>query len=134
MVTRQRAAAVGGVGSVVGAGQAGFAQVGYATASFSVGDNLFANPLDGANGPGDNTLDSITAGNGNTVPDGTTIQPWDQTSGQYMPVSTFNAGTQHWSINYTLLIGQGAKLHTMSAFDNLFWGACSLHNMMVLGT
>jgi hypothetical protein len=108
----------------LGAGQAAFGQVvAVITPSFSVGDNLFNNLLDGSYGPGGNTLDDITVGNGNTVPDGTTIQPWNQSLGQYMPASTFSAASQTWSVDYTLLPGEGAKLNTTSAFSNTFIGA-----------
>jgi hypothetical protein len=111
----------------LGAGQAAFADEiwGYMPVSFSVGDNLFCNTLDFTAGTGsDNTLDNITVGNdwGNVIPEGTTVELWDPASGQYSAPSTFSNSTGHWSVNYTLLCGQGAKLHAPSAFDNEFVG------------
>ena len=88
-----------------GAGRVAVGQIfGYMPEAYSVGDNLFCNPLDGSGSSGGgNTLDDITVGNGfgNVVPDGTTVQPWDQTLGRYMPASTFSAASQTWSIRLT---------------------------------
>jgi hypothetical protein len=110
----------------LGAGEASFAQAiwGQTNVSFSAGDNLFENPLDNSLNGGSNALDAITVdnGEGNVVPDGTIIQPWDSATGQYLPPSVFDASSESWSIAYTLAPGQGAKLDAPSAFSNTFIG------------
>ena len=102
------------LGAWLGAGQSALAQIyGYMPENFSVGDNLFCNPLDATgDSGGSNTLDFITVGNGwsNVIPNGTTVQLWDPNTRQYTAPSVFSASSQSWSIDYPMAIGQGAKL------------------------
>jgi hypothetical protein len=111
---------------LIGPDRAAFAQIwGYMPESFAVGDNLFCNPLDASyDAGGSNTLNYLTVGNGfgNVIPEGTTVQLWDSATRQYTAPSTFHTGTGQWDINYTLALGQGAKLHAASAFSNTFDG------------
>ena len=87
--------------------------VGYVNRGFLPGDNLFGNPLLSTN----QFLSSIMP----VAPAGTTISLWDSSARQFTLGSTYNAGG--WSLDLSLLPGQGALLHTDMSFTNCFVGS-----------
>jgi hypothetical protein len=89
--------------------------VGYVNRSFSVGDNLFGNPL-GAS-PNNNLGSIFDPAN---VPDGAAVSLWNPATLSFDTTSTFSAG--FWSLDFVLNPGTGARLTTPSAFINTFVG------------
>lgn len=86
--------------------------VGYVNVPFSVGDNLFVNPLTSGQ---NNLLSEIMM-----APDGTTVSLWNPASRSFDISSTFLGG--HWSVDLSLPPGTGARLTTSTAFVNTFVG------------
>jgi hypothetical protein len=87
--------------------------VGYVNRPFAPGSHLFGNPLHHDS----NALSLIMP----TAPDGATVTLWDQRNEQFLPDSTYVAGSG-WTINYVLDVGMGALLTTPMTFTNTFVG------------
>ena len=88
--------------------------VGYINQALYTGDNLIANQLSQS----DNTLNSIFQPG---VPEGATFTEWDPVAQHYLPISTYDINTG-WSINYTLIYGEGGLFYTPATFTNTFVG------------
>jgi len=96
--------------------------VGYYNLPIYAGDNLIANQLDDG---GANTLNDLF-NNSAAVPNGTTFTEWNPSANAYLPVSTYNAATTNWSINYalnTFVSGQGGLLHSPSPWTATIVGS-----------
>ncbi len=89
--------------------------VGYINRAILPGNNLIANQLD-ANP--NNSINTILLG----VADGATFTKWDAAANLFLPLSTFSASSQTWSINYTLNLGEGALVHAPYLTTNTFVG------------
>jgi len=92
--------------------------VGYYLRPLSPGDNLIANQLLAF----DNSLNTVLSNSLPALPDGATFTKWSPATGQLLPLSTYNAATEAWSINYTLTGGEGGILHTPAGGTNIFVG------------
>lgn len=89
--------------------------VGYINRPILPGYNLVANQLvDNVS----NSVNNVLLG----VPDGTTLTKWDSSANAFLPTSVFDLGSQTWSINYTLNLGEGALVHSPSLTTNTFVG------------
>jgi hypothetical protein len=91
--------------------------VSYVNIPFSAGDNLIGNPLSNST----NDLNHIFS----LVPTGSTFSPWDPSTRQYFPASTYYDGSG-WSENYMFVPGEGALFHTPSTFTNTYVGGVLL--------
>ena len=89
--------------------------VGYINRSISASDNHIANQL----GTTNDTLNNVLASG---VQDGSTLTKWDPVANRFLPISTFDATSASWSINYSLTYAEGALLHSPSGATNLFLG------------
>ena len=98
---------------VICVGQNSFA--GYVNTAFSVGDNLFVNPLQASP---NNTLTTLFQYS--TIPNGTTISLWNPASSAFDTTSVYQSGS--WSFDLLLNPGTGAKLTTSTSFINTFTG------------
>jgi hypothetical protein len=96
--------------------------VGYVNLTLDPGTNFIANQFD--NGEG-NTLDTLftqTSGStGGPIPEGTMFTELNSTTGQFLPVSTYDS-VNGWSINYALTYGEGAMLIAPTLCTNTFVG------------
>lgn len=92
------------------------AAVGYYNVFIFPGDNLVANQLDN----GTNTLNSLF--NNQSLPNGDTFTMWDSTANQFTPISTYDATSKTWSINYLFGFGEGGVLHDSAGYTNTFVG------------
>lgn len=90
------------------------APVGYINRTIQPGYNLVADQL--IQSP-DNSINSVLIG---TTPNGATFTKWSGNA--FLPLSTYNASTLTWSINYTLNLGEGGYLYTPTLFINTFLG------------
>jgi len=88
--------------------------VGYVNAEYGAGNHLVTPPVWSS---GFNFLSEVFP----SVPDGTTIAPWDPVTLSHQAASTFSAGSG-WSIDFTLPTGIGALLSTPVLFTNTYVG------------
>jgi hypothetical protein len=93
--------------------------VGYVNTRFSLGNNLFENPL--ANGS-----DDLTNLFSQGVPNGTTISLWNATQSAFDITSEYLDGS--WTLDLILDPGTGAELNTPSIFTNTFVGVVLNHD------
>lgn len=98
--------------------------VGYVNRPILPGNNLVANQLFGNI---DNTINNVLLG----VADGATFTKWDATANAFLPTSVFNLGSQTWSINYTLNLGEGALVNSPSLTTNTFVGGVAIYTNIV---
>lgn len=98
--------------------------VGYVNRLILPGNNLVANQLIGNV---DNTINNVLLG----VADGTTLTKWDSTANAFLPSSVFDLGSQTWSINYTLNLGEGALVNSPSLTTNTFVGGVANYTNIV---
>lgn len=98
--------------------------VGYINRPILPGYNLVANQLIGNV---DNTINNVFLG----VADGTTFTKWDSTANSFLPSSVFDLGSQTWSINYTLNLGEGALVNSPSLTTNTFVGGVANYTNVV---
>ena len=94
--------------------------VGYVNYQFLPGDNLFGIPVQPSDGL-DNALVNQVGSLFENPPDGTTLSIWNPAARAYDQTSVYSQ-VSGWSKNLTLNLGQGALLHTPSAFVNTFVG------------
>ncbi len=88
---------------------------GFANIPFSEGDNLFQDPLTLTTGNDLNTVFNPT-----NTPQGTRISLWDPTTLSYNTTSELVG--DHWSVDFTLNPGTGARLTAFTPFTNTFVG------------
>jgi len=105
---------------------------GYFNTAIYSGDNLIANQL---NNNETNTLnDILNPAYAQGLPNGATFTEWDPVANVFLPVSTYNAATTSWSINYnfnTFASGQGALLNSPTQWTNTFVGGVALYTNIV---
>ena len=94
--------------------------VGYINLVFQPGVNLIADQL--LNTP-DNSLDYILNAQNSFggLANNTTFTMWS--NGAFLPLSYYNSGSDSWSINYQLNLGQGGYLTSPILVTNTFVGA-----------
>ena len=94
--------------------------VGYYQTILHPGVNLIANQF--LTTP-DSSLDTLfnTASTFDNLADNTAFTMWN--NGAFLPTSYYDAGSDSWSINYNLSLGQGACLIALNQFTNTFVGS-----------
>lgn len=98
--------------------------VGYINRPILPGHNLVASQL---LGNVNNTINNVLLG----VADGATFTKWDPTANAFLPTSVFDLGSQTWSINYTLNLGEGALVNSPSSTINTFVGSVANYTNVV---
>jgi MYXO-CTERM domain-containing protein len=106
---------------IVGSAQHSLNVVGYVNRPFSIGANLFGNPL---NASPNNYLSTLFQPG--VVPDGAVVSLWNPATLSFDTTSTFSAG--FWSLDFVLNPGTGARLTTPSTFTNTFVGEVQMRD------